>query len=116
MKAGNPLTGTNMDQSGIRLLWVSGSKPKPEQINELCSRYGDLLKILHYPQAPSSGAEIVAIKKTKKCGDIVLDVPIGMQVDILKMGEKPLRLTSSGHFERVLDFKITTLPMHKEIN
>lgn len=115
MKAKDPLTGTNMDQSGIRLLWVSGSKPKLEQINELCSRYGDLLKILHYPQSPSSGAEVVAIKRNTKCDDIVLDTALGIQVEILKMGEKPLRLTDSGHFERIIDFTVTSIPMHKEI-
>ncbi len=104
-----------MDQSGVKLLWVSESQPKEEQINELRSRYGELLKVLYYPQSPSSSMEILAIKKTKKCDDIVLDTPIGMQVEMLKMGEKPLRLTSNGHFERILDYKVTSIPMHKEI-
>ena len=104
-----------MDKNRIKLLWVSESQPKMEQINELRSRYGDLLKILHYPQSPSSGAEIVAIKKTKKCDDMVLDTKIGIQVEILKMGERPLRLTENGHFERITDFKVISVPMHKEI-
>ena len=104
-----------MEQNGIKLLWVSESQPKMEQINELRSRYGDLLKILHYPQSPSSGAEVIAIKRTKKCDDVVLDTALGIQVEILKMGEKPLRLTDNGHFERIIDFKVTSIPMHKEI-
>lgn len=104
-----------MDESSIKLLWVSESQPKMEQINELRSRYGDLLRILHYPQSPTSGVEILAIKKTKKCDDMVLDTKIGIQVEILKMGEKPLRLTDNGHFERIIDFKVTSIPMHKEI-
>lgn len=104
-----------MERKGVKLLWVSESQPKMEQINELRSRYGDLLKILHYPQAPSSGMEILAIKRTTECDDIVLDTALGIQVDILKMGEKPLRLTDNGHFERVIDFKVKSIPMHKEI-
>ena len=104
-----------MEERGVKLLWVSETRPKPEQVNELRSRYGELLKILIYPQSPSSSNEVIAIKKTKKCDDIVLDTALGIQVEMLKMGEKPLRLTDNGHFERIVDFKVTSIPMHKEI-